>query len=97
MTEDYVALVGHQNFAGTLKVLDGQIEHCTEEYRAVLQKLAQLHLNRGYCNQSMHLNRKALKVSGWLHGVYEVRRSAIVEVYHTSLQRARDLLIYIHL
>jgi hypothetical protein len=76
MSEDYVALVGHQNFAGTLKVLDGQIEHCTEEYRAALQKLAQLHLNRGYCNQSMQLNRKALKV-GRLDGQLSLQIVAI--------------------
>ncbi len=64
MAGDYATLVANQNFSATIKVLDSAIQDAAQEHLNALAKLVQLHLNRGYCNQRLQLNRKALKVSG---------------------------------
>lgn len=63
MTQQSVpALVLAGDFSSAVKVLDGAIDETRQDYAAALHRLVQLHLNRGLCNQKLHLNRKALKV-----------------------------------
>jgi hypothetical protein len=62
MGSELADLVAEQNYSATLKLLDGAISHTSEELSSVAQRLAQLHINRGFCHQKLHLNRAALKV-----------------------------------
>jgi hypothetical protein len=59
----FAAMVASQDFSGAVKVLDEAIDETRQDYTAAQFRLVQLHLNRGMCNQRLHLNRKALKVS----------------------------------
>ncbi|WIA19383.1 hypothetical protein OEZ85_004006 [Tetradesmus obliquus] len=54
-------MVASQDFSGAVKVLDEAIDETRQDYTAAQFRLVQLHLNRGICNQRLHLNRKALK------------------------------------
>jgi hypothetical protein len=58
----FAAMVASQDFSGAVKVLDEAIDETRQDYTAAQFRLVQLHLNRGMCNQRLHLNRKALKV-----------------------------------
>lgn len=60
--QSFAALVAAGDFSSAVKVLDGAIDETRQDYAAALHRLVQLHLNRGLCNQKLHLNRKALKV-----------------------------------
>lgn len=60
--QSFAALVAAGDFGSAVKVLDGAINETRQDYAAALHRLVQLHLNRGYCNQKLNLNRKALKV-----------------------------------
>ncbi|WIA39656.1 hypothetical protein OEZ86_005727 [Tetradesmus obliquus] len=57
----FAVLVASQDFSGAVKVLDEAIDETRQDYTAAQFRLVQLHLNRGICNQRLHLNRKALK------------------------------------
>jgi hypothetical protein len=59
----------HMNFSATIKVLDTAIGSAHKEYAETQHKLVQLYLNRGYCNQKLNLNRKALKVAPTQHAL----------------------------
>jgi hypothetical protein len=63
-TQSFAALVAAQDYSSAVKVLDASIEETRQDYATALHRLVQLHLNRGLCNQRLHLNRKALKVTG---------------------------------
>eukprot|EP00775_Hariotina_reticulata_P011921 gene11921-12065_t len=60
-TQNFAALVAAQDYSSAVKVLDASIEETRQDYATALHRLVQLHLNRGLCNQRLHLNRKALK------------------------------------
>eukprot|EP00878_Enallax_costatus_P044518 GHUV01053172.1.p1 GENE.GHUV01053172.1~~GHUV01053172.1.p1 ORF type:complete len:138 (+),score=27.26 GHUV01053172.1:204-617(+) len=59
--QSFAALVAAGDFGSAVKVLDGAIDETRQDYAAALYRLVQLHINRGYCNQKLNLNRKALK------------------------------------
>jgi hypothetical protein len=59
---DLAALVADQNLTAALKVLEAAIGNAEAEYANAASRLAQLHINRGYCHQCLSLSRKALKV-----------------------------------
>lgn len=58
----FAAAVAQGDFSAAARLLDGAIDDEKANYASALQRLVQLHLNRGLCNQRLHLNRKALKV-----------------------------------
>lgn len=59
MTVDFVTAAAEQKFTEAGKFLDAAIAACPIQNKAVL---AQLLVNRGYCQQKVQLYRKALKV-----------------------------------
>lgn len=70
----FAAMVASQDFSGAVKVLDEAIDETRQDYTAAQFRLVQLHLNRGICNQRLHLNRKALKVRGRAQGSRRARK-----------------------
>jgi hypothetical protein len=58
------ALLADQNLTGALKVLEAAIAGAEEDHASAVARLAQLHVNRGYCHQQLSLSRKALKARG---------------------------------
>jgi hypothetical protein len=62
MMSSFASLIGTQDFSGAVRLLDGEIDELKPAFDATLQRLVQLYLNRGICNQRLQLNRKALKV-----------------------------------
>ncbi|PNH05026.1 Tetratricopeptide repeat protein 13 [Tetrabaena socialis] len=58
MAFEFVSAVADQQWGPAGKVLDGAINACASDDK---QALAQLLVNRGYCNQKLQLYRKALK------------------------------------
>jgi hypothetical protein len=70
-------MVASQDFSGAVKVLDEAIDETRQDYTAAQFRLVQLHLNRGICNQRLHLNRKALKVRSQLLGSRRARKTAL--------------------
>eukprot|EP00879_Flechtneria_rotunda_P002192 GHRR01002378.1.p1 GENE.GHRR01002378.1~~GHRR01002378.1.p1 ORF type:complete len:405 (+),score=170.19 GHRR01002378.1:123-1337(+) len=57
----FASLIAIGDFSAAVKVLDSAIDETKQDYASALHRLAQLHVNRGICNQKLHLNRKALK------------------------------------
>lgn len=55
-------LVADQNLTATLKLLDAAIGSAEADYAHAAARLAQMHVNKGYCHQQLSLSRKALKV-----------------------------------
>jgi len=55
------ALVADQNLTATLKVLEAAIGGAEADYCTAKARLAQLHVNKGYCHQCLSLSRKALR------------------------------------
>jgi hypothetical protein len=58
---DFAGLVAEGSLTTTIKVLDSAIEAAEQQHAAAVAKLAQLHINRGLCQQRLGMNRKALK------------------------------------
>lgn len=61
-TQNFIDLIASADFSSAEKLITAAIDETRQDYDAALHRLAQLHLNRGVCNQRLHLNRKALKV-----------------------------------
>lgn len=68
----FASLIGSQDFSGAVRLLDGEIDQLKPAFDATLQRLVQLYLNRGICNQRLQLNRKALKVREALRGMHDM-------------------------
>lgn len=68
----FVSLIGSQDFSGAVRLLDGEIDELKPAFDATLQRLVQLYLNRGICNQRLQLNRKALKVCEALRDMHDM-------------------------
>lgn len=58
----FASLIASKDYTAAVKLLDSAIDNTRQDYGTALHRLVQLHLNRGMCNQKLHLNRKALKV-----------------------------------
>lgn len=86
----FASLVVSQDFSGAVKLLDAEINETRQDYAEALHKLVQLHLNRGICNQKLHLNRKALKVSCSKHVMHAVSANLPPCVANSSLAAAMD-------
>lgn len=61
-TPELAGLLADQNLTATLKLLEAAIGSAEAEYANAAARLAQLHINKGYCHQCLSLSRKALKV-----------------------------------
>jgi hypothetical protein len=59
---ELAGLVADQNLTAALRVLEEAIGGAEADYASAAARLAQLHINKGYCHQSLSLSRKALKV-----------------------------------
>lgn len=59
MAPDFIAALSEQKFAEAARVVDVAISTCRPDDK---EALAQLLVNRGYCQQKIQLYRKALKV-----------------------------------
>lgn len=70
MSSEVVIAAVDQNFFAALKHLDVIIQRKREQQPEELAGLAQLCLNKGYCNQRLQLYRKALKVYSAQLGCY---------------------------
>jgi len=86
----FASLVVSQDFSGAVKLLDAEINETRQDYTEALHKLVQLHLNRGICNQKLHLNRKALKVGCSKHVMHAVSANLPPCVAKSSLGAAMD-------
>ncbi|KIY96215.1 hypothetical protein MNEG_11749 [Monoraphidium neglectum] len=58
---ELAGLVADQNLTAALRVLEEAIGGAEADYASAAARLAQLHINKGYCHQSLSLSRKALK------------------------------------
>lgn len=61
-TVDLLSALADGNFSASIKQLDLLIQKGGSQLAS--SQSAQLHLNRGFCNQKLQLYRKALKVGG---------------------------------
>jgi hypothetical protein len=58
----YAAAIAARDYVAARKALDEAIEQGAGERAAVTARLAQMHVNRGVCNQKLGLVRQAVKV-----------------------------------
>jgi hypothetical protein len=81
MAFEFVTAVVELNFSAALKFLDAATKQIKENEPNDSQGLAQICLNRGYCNQRLQLYRKALKVGGLANHTCSTKRYALAGLW----------------
>lgn len=90
------ALIADQNITATLKLLDAALPAAEADLATARARLAQVHINRGFCHQRLSLSRKALKDYDAALGVDPssvlalFRRGQVLEALHRPAVSSDD-------